>query len=62
MTSRAARVAERMGRMEEAERYRVESESARMMLPQFQLRGVVGWQVSSSLVLIQLIVVVYLFG
>lgn len=48
--------------MEEAERYRVESERARMMLPQFQLRGVVGWQVSSSLVLIQLIVVVYLFG
>jgi hypothetical protein len=55
VTSRAAHVAERMGWMEEAERYRVESERARMMLPQFQLRGVVGWQVSSSLVLIQLL-------
>jgi hypothetical protein len=39
VTARAARVAERMGRYQEAERYRVESGRARRMLPQFQLEG-----------------------
>jgi hypothetical protein len=39
ITTQAARVAERMGRWEEAERYKVESERAKKMLPQFNLEG-----------------------
>ena len=39
VTTQAARVAERMGRWEEAERYTVESERAKKMLPQFNLEG-----------------------
>lgn len=39
VTTQAARVAERMGRTEEAERYALESERAKMMLPQFNLEG-----------------------
>ena len=39
VTSKAAVVAGRMGRYEEAERYGIESERAKMMLPQFNLEG-----------------------
>lgn len=39
VTSGAAKSAERMGRMEESERYREESVKARRMLPQFNLEG-----------------------
>ena len=39
VTSRAAQSALRMGRLEESEKYRIESERARQMMPQFQLEG-----------------------
>lgn len=39
ITSRAAQSALRMGRVEESEKYRLESERARHMMPQFQLEG-----------------------
>jgi hypothetical protein len=39
VTSRAAEVAERMGRWEEADRFAEESARARRMLPQFNLEG-----------------------
>ena len=39
ITTQAARVAERMGRMEEAKRYEMESGRAKKMLPQFNLEG-----------------------
>lgn len=39
VTTAAARVARRMGRVEEAERYQMESLRAKKMLPQFNLEG-----------------------
>ena len=39
ITSRAAQSALRMGRVEESEKYRMEAERARQMMPQFQLEG-----------------------
>jgi hypothetical protein len=39
VTTAAARVAQRMGRLEEAERYKIESQRAKKMLPQFNLEG-----------------------